>query len=319
MAGQDSITVCAIVKDERPYLIEWVAYYRLLGCDRIVLYNNDSSDGSDRLLNAMAHAGLVEHRPWPSRAGLIPQNSAYEDAVRRCDTRWILFVDADEFLRLDEDRDVHQFLARFPADVSAVAMSWRVFGSGGLSRREPAPVIERFTRAAPPDHPSNRHVKSVAVATDIAAVGPHGVTLSRGRYVAANGTDIVLERNAFLRPPRQRIAQINHYVIKSRAEFEDKRRRGNVSVPPDQMSEAMLRDDAFFAKHAAHDEEFTAILDRLPALKMEMARISRSILRIDPDLRALWRADHRQGRLGYRLRQASGWLRRRAGWRRPPA
>lgn len=316
MAAGDSITVCAIVKDERPYLIEWVAYYRLLGFDRIIFYNNDSSDGTGALLDAMAAAGLVEHRSWPSQTGQIPQNSAYEDAVRRCDTRWILFVDADEFLRLTEDRDIRQFLARFPDDVSAVAMSWRVFGSGGREHYEPAPVIERFTRAAPVRHPSNLHVKSMAVAAHIAAAGPHGVVLSRGRYVAPNGKDIVLERNAFLRPPRERVAQINHYVVKSRAEFENKRRRGNVAVPPDQMSEAMLRDEAFFAKHAAHDEEFTEILGRLPHVKAEMARISRTILKVDPDLRALWRADHRRGLLRYRLRRASEWLRDRAGPRR---
>lgn len=317
MAAGDSITVCAIVKDERPYLIEWVSYYRLLGFDRLLLYSNDCTDGTDQLLDAMEKAGFVEHRRWPSRTGQIPQNSAYEDAVWRCVTRWILFVDADEFLRLTEDRDVHQFLARFPEDVSAVAMSWRVFGSGGLKRFEPAPVIERFTRAAPADHPSNRHVKSMAVATHVAAVGPHGVTLSQGRYVAPNGKDIVLERNAFLRPPRLRVAQINHYVVKSRAEFEAKRRRGNAAVPPDQITDAVLRDDAFFAKHAAHDEEFTEILAWLPDVKAEMARIGRAILAIDPGLRPLWRADHRRGFLRYRLRRASEWLRRRAGLHRP--
>lgn len=319
MAAGDSITVCAIVKDERPYLIEWVAYYRLLGFDRLELYSNDCSDGTDRLLDAMQVAGLVEHRRWPSRAGLIPQNSAYEDALRHCETRWILFVDADEFLRLTDDRDVQGFLARFPEDVSAVAMSWRVFGSGGLQRFEPAPVIERFTRAARADHPSNRHVKSMAVAAHVVGVGPHGVSLSQGRYVTPNGKDVTLERNAFVQAPRLRVAQINHYVVKSRAEFEAKRRRGNVAIPPDQLTEAALRDDAFFAKHAAHDEEFTEILARLPEVKAEMARISRLILAIDPGLRPLWKADHRRGLLRYRLRRASEWLRQRAGLLRPRA
>jgi len=313
MAAGDSITVCAIVKDERPYLIEWVAYYRLLGFDRILLYSNDCTDGTDRLLDAMAAAGLVEHRRWPSQAGLIPQNSAYEDAVRRCTTRWILFVDADEFLRLVEDRDVHQFLARFPDDVSAVAISWRVFGSSGLARYEPAPVIERFIHAAPRDHPSNRHVKSMAVAAHIDAVGPHGVALSRGRYVMPNGVDIQLEGGGFVRPPRYRVAQINHYIVKSRAEFEAKRRRGRASIAPEDRDESLLRDDAFFAKHAVHAEEFTEILARLPEVKAEMARISGRILAIDPGLRPLWHADHRRGLLRYRLRRASEWLRNWAG------
>jgi len=90
MVRTDSITACAIVKDERPYMLEWVAWYRLLGFDRILIYSNDCSDGTDRLLDAMQAEGLVEHRPWPSRPGHAPQQSAYADALRDCPTRWIL-------------------------------------------------------------------------------------------------------------------------------------------------------------------------------------------------------------------------------------
>ena len=311
MAAGDSITVCAIVKDERRYLIEWVAYYRLLGFDRLVLYSNDCSDGTDRLLDAMQTAGLVEHRPWPSRPGQPPQQSAYADALARCATRWILFVDADEFLRLIEDRDVHQFVARLAPDVSAVAISWRIFGSSGLAEYEPAPVIERFTRAAPRDHPINRHVKTMAVAADVAAMpNAHGVILARGRYVVPNGVEIALERDAFVRP-RYRIAQINHYVVKSRAEFEEKKRRGNVTLPLELRDESTMRDEAFFEFHDRNEEEFREIQNRLNEVKAAMKRIRQTVLAIDPALAPILRADHRRGRLRYLARQASDWLRRR--------
>ena len=313
------ITVCAIVKDERRYLIEWVAYYRLLGFDRLVLYSNDCSDGTDRLLDAMQAAGLVEHRPWPSRPGRAPQRSAYEDALARCATRWILFVDADEFLRLIEDRDIHQFAARFAPDVSAVAINWRIFGSSGLSDYEPAPVMERFTRAAPRDHPINRHVKTMAVAADVAEMpNAHGVILARGRYVMPNGVEIALDRDAFARP-RYRVAQINHYVVKSRAEFEDKKRRGNVTLPLELRDESTRRNEAFFEFHDRNEEEFREILNRLGETKAEMRRVRRAVLAADPGLSALLRADRRQGRLRYLARRVSGWLRRPAGPRRPPA
>ncbi|MDB5686801.1 MAG: hypothetical protein JWR77_1390 [Rhizorhabdus sp.] len=310
------ITVCAIVKDERRYLIEWVAYYRLLGFDRLVLYSNDCSDGTDRLLDAMQAAGLIEHRSWPSQPGRAPQRSSYEDALGRCDTRWILFVDADEFLRLIEDQEIHQFIARFEPDVSAVAINWRIFGSSGLTDYEPAPVMERFTRSAPRDHPINRHVKTMAVAADVAAVpNAHGVILARGRYVMPNGVDITLDRDAFARP-RYRIAQINHYVVKSRAEFEEKRRRGNVTLPLELRDESTMRDQAFFEIHDRNEEDFREILVRLGEVKAGMRRIRRTVLAVDPQLQSLLRADHRRGRLRYLARRASNWLRRRA-WRRP--
>ena len=91
-------TLFAIVKDERRYLLEWVAYHRLIGFDRIRIYSNDCSDGTDELLDRMQAAGLVEHVRWPSIEGVSAQNSANQDAFRSCDTDWYLPLDADELL-----------------------------------------------------------------------------------------------------------------------------------------------------------------------------------------------------------------------------
>ena len=39
----DKIAVCAIFKDEAPYLLEWLAFHRMIGVDLFVLYDNGSS------------------------------------------------------------------------------------------------------------------------------------------------------------------------------------------------------------------------------------------------------------------------------------
>jgi len=128
-------TACAIMKGERPYILEWVAYYRILGFDRIVIYSNDSSDDSDQILAKLASLGVIRYVAWPSGARASPQLDAYADAVARCDTDWILFVDADEFLLLHEHRSVSEFLAAFPPDVSGIAVNWRLSGRAALPNR----------------------------------------------------------------------------------------------------------------------------------------------------------------------------------------
>ncbi|MFN7604764.1 MAG: glycosyltransferase family 2 protein, partial [Hyphomonadaceae bacterium] len=45
-----SCTVCMIAKNEGPYLLEWVAYYRSLGFSKIVVYENNSTDRSAVIL-----------------------------------------------------------------------------------------------------------------------------------------------------------------------------------------------------------------------------------------------------------------------------
>ena len=38
------------MRDEGLVILEWVAHYRALGFDTIVVYTNDNTDGSDDLL-----------------------------------------------------------------------------------------------------------------------------------------------------------------------------------------------------------------------------------------------------------------------------
>jgi hypothetical protein len=276
MVREDTSSVCAIVKDEREYLVEWVAYYRLLGFDRIIVYSNDCSDGSDALLDAMQGLGLVIHRPWPSRPGEAPQLTAYADAVARSETRWLLFADADEFLNLMSDLCVRDFLGRYADDVGAIAINWRLFGSCGAEIASPAPVLKRFNRAAPLDHHLNYHIKTMAVAADVAFADVHHVALRSGRYVNPNGRDVVFRRPGFS-TPAPRTARINHYIVKSRAEYARKRTRGIASVAPEDPAKASSRTDDFFDYHDRNEEEDRTIQHWLPALEQEMARIEQLI------------------------------------------
>lgn len=265
-------TLVAIVRDERAYLIEWVAYHRLMGFDRLILYSNDCSDGTDVLLDRMAEAGLVEHRPWLSFAGRSAQQAAYADAVGRCATEWIMFLDADEFLHLEQDDRVAAFVARFPTDVAAVAICWRVFGSSGQLWQGPQPVVQRFTNAAPVGHHLNRHIKTIARAAAIDAPNVHGVTLRHGTYALPDGEPYTLHRGAFAWP-RYDVAQVNHYVVRSRAEFAQKLARGNANLPPESALKQASRGPGFFEDHDRNEEVDRSILRRLPALKREMAWI----------------------------------------------
>jgi hypothetical protein len=269
-------TLVGIVKDERPYLIEWVAYHRLIGFDRIRLYSNDCSDGTDLLLDRMRQAGLIDHRPWPSVPGASAQRTAYADALAECATDWIMWLDADEFLDLPADGKVASFLNRFDAEVNAVAICWRLFGSGGQLVRGLQPVIQRFTTAAAVDHNLNRHIKTIARTAEVADVGIHGVDLKRGTYALPDGTHYKLHRGAFAWP-RYEFAKVCHYVVRSREEFEEKCRRGDANLPPEAPNKAATRGPAFFEAHDRNEEEDRSMLRHLPALKVEMRRIEASI------------------------------------------
>ncbi len=70
----DKIAVCAIFKDEAPYLLEWLAFHKMIGVDLFVLYDNGSTDGGGDLIRESNFARNVTLIEWSDRPGQI---SAY--------------------------------------------------------------------------------------------------------------------------------------------------------------------------------------------------------------------------------------------------
>ncbi len=60
-------TLVTTVRNEGPYLWEWVAHHRMIGFDNIIVFQNDSDDGTDQILRLMQAQGLVRY--FYNRAG----------------------------------------------------------------------------------------------------------------------------------------------------------------------------------------------------------------------------------------------------------
>lgn len=271
VSGAVSAAVCVIVRDEAPYLLEWLAWQRLIGFDRILAYDNGSSDEGPGMLAALDRAGVLSHVPWPDQPGTAPQLTAYADALGRAGTGWIAFLDIDEFLVLLRHASVGEFLAAFPARVSAIAVNQVVFGSGGQGGPDGRLVTERFIHRGPDELYYHRWVKSIVRPAEVAQAGVHVCRMRTGMYADPGGG-----RARLLEEDRFRIhrgtAQVNHYILKSRTEFGRKRDRLRCAdaVP----GGAPARDrytQAFFDAHDRNDVEDLSAAARSPALHREIA------------------------------------------------
>ncbi len=273
-------TLCAIVKNEAPYLVEWVAYHRLIGFDRIALYENDSTDATPELLDRMRRAQAIDaHVAWPSR-NASPQLSAYWDAVRRCQTDWLMFLDADEFLMLKRHQRVNDFLAGFSPDVACIGVNWRLFGSSGERNFSPRPVMERFRRAAPESCGINRHVKSLFRPSAVETVHMHAPFLKQGRAILANGAPLDMEPQGVATTVDWSVAQVNHYFCKSSAEYRIKKARGDVHRGADDPAKFDKYSDKLFALHDTNDESDASADKYLPDLPVLCADLRRRLAQV---------------------------------------
>lgn len=242
------IHVALSVKDEAPYLLEWVAHYRALGATEITVFYNDCSDGTARMLARLEQMGMIgvaANPADPDRPKLSPQRRALDrlqaaPEVREAD--WFMFVDVDEFLNVHVgDRDFDALFDAVGEETDAISLNWRLFGSGGCLAFEDRPVTERFHRVDSATgglrDPSVKTLfrpsrflrfslhRPVARGEDAYAERPLRWVNGSGDPIRA--TDIGV--GGYL--DRERVgfglAQINHYAVRSREEFVRLRVRGS--------------------------------------------------------------------------------------------
>lgn len=248
-SGDGRRIVVATMKNEGPYLLEWIAHHLNIGFDGFVLFSNDCTDGTNLMLNRLDAMGVVRHFDNPLGPRMDPQRRAYSRANRLDEVRgasWVLVADADEFLNVHAgEGTLNDLLDACPRDTEAVSVNWRLFGSGGARRMEPAPVTRRFTRACHVDTPENGLVwgfKTLFRPQSFDYFGVHRPRFSKSaalapdqvKWVNAGGQDM---EEQYLRTgwrSNDRIvsyefAQMNHYAVKSREEFLLKRLRGTAN------------------------------------------------------------------------------------------
>jgi hypothetical protein len=234
------LAVCAIFRNEGRYLDEWIDFHRSQGAERFYLYDNRSTD------RWISRSDDVEVQAWPDRPG---QLSAYSHCLETHwrDTRWMAFLDVDEFLFSPTGRPLPEILSGFRW-VAGVCASWRVYGTSG--HEEPVTsVIDSYLWRAREDHPLNRHVKSV-VRPRLTLPWPQTPHVFRhhGRAVDENGIRVT---GPLRHPPTAKLLRINHYITRSRSEWESKVSRqradtagthGEPRLPPDEILDPILRD-----------------------------------------------------------------------------
>lgn len=211
------VAVCAIFRNEARYLPEWVTFHRLQGVERFYLYENRSTDDWRTELAPELDGGVVEVTDWPREPG---QWSAYNNCLERHrrDTRWIAFIDVDEFLFSPSGRPLPEVLQTFNCE-PGVVVNRRFYGTNGHRTPPDGLVIENYLLRARDDHPANVLVKSI--------VYPRfAVEVVSSHYFRLRGNPVDERRRTALHMTREpattELLRINHYYAKSDQEFARK-------------------------------------------------------------------------------------------------
>lgn len=292
------ITAVTCVKNEGPFLLEWIAFNRLLGITDFLFYSNDCSDGTDRLLQALAARGLVQHLPNPA-VGRNYQMEALKDARNQtvvADADWVWIADVDEFLNIHTGDHTIPALIDACGNPQAISVSFQFFANDGVEQFVDAPVIAQFRRSHNPDLWCGEvaiEVKTL-VRSDfpLQYYGAHrpffrgnlapkrrpSWTDGAGRNVPHRFLVAANPRRIRRFPARgaRRFATLNHYALRSLDSYLVKTDRGDVN------RENRRFDDTYWRERNDPAYEDSSILRYLPALESAL-----DALFADPEIRAL--------------------------------
>lgn len=210
--------VCAIAKDEGPYIDEWVRYHLALGFDAVYVYDNsDANDLAD--LPSRHPVGRVHVRHWPGKRRQVP---AYNHFLGAADGHtWAAFLDVDEFLVLRKHGDVKSLLKEH-CRRGALGVNWLLFGSSGKAAYEPGCVVSRFRRRGAHVNP---HVKSIVRVADVREMDVHNPSSLVWGTHQRDTSGRAFSGSQHPNGPTD-VAVIHHYFTKSHGEFLQKRARG---------------------------------------------------------------------------------------------
>lgn len=242
-------TLLSTMKNEGPYLLEWLAYHASIGINKFCIFSNDCTDGSNLLLNRLDQMGIIDHYDNPQGPRMDPQRSAYSRANRMKwvkESEWVLIVDADEFLNIHVGDGSLDALIDASGDADAISLNWRLMGSCGEKHMDTNQLVtERFTKGSTFDDPENGLVwgfKTLFRPGKFDFFGVHRpkftdkTKLDKSKIIWRNGSGEkvggkIIDKG--WRSSKESLgyanAQVNHYAIKSREDFLLKRLRGTAN------------------------------------------------------------------------------------------
>ena len=285
LPGRTAIVTC--MKNEGPFVLEWIAYHRVIGVDDFLVYTNDCTDGTDTLLDLLQDHGIVQHRENPFRqmTDVKPQHAALaaaESEAIMARAGWAICMDVDEFINVHAGAGHLRDLYRAVGDANMISLTWRLFGNSDLDTYEDVPTPARFDRCAPEvirkPHQAwgfKTLFRNLGIYKKMGVHRPKGLRPDLWEETSwVNGSGMPMPREMLRNGWRSTIetygyelVTLNHYAVRDAESFLVKRDRGRVNhVERDQGL-------GYWFRMNNNAEADRSIRRMLPALDAELTRL----------------------------------------------
>lgn len=219
--------VVAIVKNEARFMEEWVLFHLNQGVDKIIIYDNGSTDDIRSVLKPYIKRKAVKYIYYP---GKKLQCDVYNDAIYRYGRffKYMIMLDADEFLYPSETHekltDIIDEAFERDEKVGCLVVNWLCYGSGGFIKSPEGHVVENYLKRGAYEFEGNRNYKTIVDPQKVFSyICPHFPELKKG-YKKVNTVGDVIDTS--VTSGNYERLRINHYFTKSKEDYIKKMIRG---------------------------------------------------------------------------------------------
>ncbi|KAG1363379.1 Glycosyltransferase family 92 protein [Cocos nucifera] len=145
---EHSMCVCTMVRNQARFLQEWIAYHSRIGIQRWFIYDNNSDDGIEQVIQSLASSSNynITRHSWP---WVKTQEAGFAHCALRArgHCEWVGFIDVDEFLYLPTKITLHDVLHKYSSKpwVGELRTACHSFGPSGRKTIPPEGVMVGYT------------------------------------------------------------------------------------------------------------------------------------------------------------------------------
>ena len=262
-ANDLKVLLCCIGRLENKYIREYIEYNKNLGFTNICLYDNnrDNEDDFNTVIGDYIKSGYVilkDYRNITTPCQFKAYNECYAEYGDKYD--WIAFFDIDEFLFLNNCRNVKEYLSDNAfKDFDMIHLNWLLFGDCGMIYDNGLPVLARFkipldvNLSTGYNVPDTFHIKSIirgGLERITYAQTPH--TPIDDNIRCCNSFGIQCDSKLPFAPYDFRKGGLLHFTTKTAEEYANKVKRGFCDGNPIKNKELI---ELFFKRNEVTEEK----------------------------------------------------------------
>lgn len=226
------LSLGAVIRDQEHYVREWLSFHHLVGVERFVLVLHKCADWTEERIRELPFAKNIHIHRIVNDEQFV-QLGTYQWIMQTYGpfTRWLMFIDSDEFLFGTRENDLKPLLVHYEQEGGVLA-HWQEFGSSNHVVQPEGLSIEAFTKRAPDNYGAHYSFKMLIqpacfqrfLSPHLALTNPMIVTED---YREAGANWIWIGD----RKPTWGVFRTNHYHTRSMQDWIERYKRGQCNDP----------------------------------------------------------------------------------------